>query len=73
MRTLIDGYNLMYALGLLGKRHGPDGFRKVRTRFLNDLAGALGAIAARTRPRWSSTPIIRPVISPASRLIRGSP
>jgi uncharacterized protein len=46
MRTLIDGYNLMYALGLLGKRHGPDGFRKVRTRFLNDLANALGAVAA---------------------------
>jgi uncharacterized protein len=46
MRTLIDGYNLMFALGLLGKRHGPDGFRKVRTRFLNDLAAALGAIAA---------------------------
>jgi uncharacterized protein len=46
MRTLIDGYNLMYALGLPGKRHGPDGFRKVRTRFLNDLAAALGAVAA---------------------------
>jgi predicted RNA-binding protein with PIN domain len=36
----------MFALGLLGKRHGPDGFRKVRTRFLNDLAAALGAVAA---------------------------
>src|SRR3954467_12446391 len=46
MRTLIDGYNLMYALGLLGKRLGPDGFRKVRTRFLNDLAAALGAVEA---------------------------
>ena len=46
MRTLIDGYNLMYALGLLGKRLGPDGFRKVRTRFLNDLAAAMGAVAA---------------------------
>src|SRR5207302_1583757 len=46
MRILIDGYNLMYALGLPGKRHGPDGFRKVRTRFLNDLAAALGAVAA---------------------------
>jgi len=46
MRLLIDGYNVMYALGLLGKRLGPDGFRKVRTRFLNDLADALGAVEA---------------------------
>jgi predicted RNA-binding protein with PIN domain len=46
MRLLIDGYNLMYAAGLLGKRLGPDGFRKVRTRFLNDLAHALGALEA---------------------------
>ncbi len=46
MRTLIDGYNLMYALGLLGQRFGPDGFRKVRHRFLNDLAAALGPIEA---------------------------
>ena len=44
--ALIDGYNVMYALGLLGKRLGPDGFRKVRTRFLNDLADALGAVEA---------------------------
>jgi predicted RNA-binding protein with PIN domain len=46
MRLLIDGYNLMFAAGLLGKRLGPDGFRKVRTRFLNDLADALGAVEA---------------------------
>ena len=46
MRLLIDGYNVMYALGLLGRRLGPDGFRKVRTRFLNDLADALGAVEA---------------------------
>jgi len=46
MRHLIDGYNLMYALGLPGKRQGPDGFRKLRTRFLNDLAAALGPVAA---------------------------
>ena len=46
MRYLIDGYNLMYAGGLLGKRLGPDGFRKVRTRFLNDLADALGPLDA---------------------------
>src|SRR3954453_12032751 len=46
MRTLIDGYNLMYAMGHMEKRFGPDGFRKARTRFLNDLASALGAVEA---------------------------
>lgn len=46
MRLLIDGYNLMFAVGLLGKRLGPDGFRKVRQRFLNDLAEALEAVEA---------------------------
>jgi predicted RNA-binding protein with PIN domain len=46
MRYLIDGYNLMYAGGLLGKRFGPDGFRKVRARFLNELADTLGPVDA---------------------------
>src|SRR4051794_21250745 len=46
MRTLIDGYNLMFAIGLLGKRLGLDGLRKVRHRFLNDLADALGPVDA---------------------------
>jgi predicted RNA-binding protein with PIN domain len=46
MRILIDGYNLMYALGLLGRKFGPDGFRKVRLRFLNDLAAALDPVEA---------------------------
>lgn len=46
MRYLIDGYNLMYAGGLLGKRFGPKGFRTVRTRFLNDLVDALGPLDA---------------------------
>ncbi len=44
MRTLIDGYNVMFAAGLLGKRFGPDGFRLIRTRFLNDLASKLGPV-----------------------------
>jgi predicted RNA-binding protein with PIN domain len=47
MHTLIDGYNLMFTLGLLEKRFGPDGFRKARMKFLSDLAGALGADRAR--------------------------
>jgi predicted RNA-binding protein with PIN domain len=48
MRLLIDGYNVMYAGGLIGgeKRLGPDGLRKVRHRFLNDLADALGPLEA---------------------------
>jgi uncharacterized protein len=41
MRLLIDGYNLMHEIGLMGRRFGPDGLRKVRHRFLNDLAAAL--------------------------------
>ena len=46
MRTLIDGYNLMYAAGLLGRPLGPEGFRKVRRRFLNDLAASLDRVEA---------------------------
>jgi uncharacterized protein len=46
MRILIDGYNLMFEGGLLGKRLGPDGLRKTRQRFLNKLADALGPIDA---------------------------
>ncbi len=46
MRILIDGYNLMYAVGLLGRKLGPGGFRKVRQRFLNDLAAALDPVEA---------------------------
>ena len=46
MRTLIDGYNLMYAGGLLGRKFGPDGFRQARHRFLNDLATTLDTTEA---------------------------
>jgi predicted RNA-binding protein with PIN domain len=46
MRTLIDGYNLMFAAGLMGQRFGPDRFRKVRHRFLNDLAATLDPVDA---------------------------
>jgi len=46
MRTLIDGYNLMFAIGLMERKFGPDGFRKVRQRFLNDLAAALDPVEA---------------------------
>lgn len=46
MRFLIDGYNLMHAGGLLSKRQGSAAFRRVRNRFLNDLADGLGALDA---------------------------
>ena len=46
MRTLIDGYNVMFAAGLMGRKFGPDGFRKVRQRFLNDLAATLDPVDA---------------------------
>jgi len=47
MRLLIDGYNLMHAVVLSpGRRLGPDGLRKLRHRFLNDLAGLLEPLEA---------------------------
>lgn len=46
MRTLIDGYNLMFAAGLMARQFGPTGFRKVRQRFLNDLAATIGPVEA---------------------------
>jgi predicted RNA-binding protein with PIN domain len=46
MNLLIDGYNLMHAVVQPGSASGPDGLRKVRTRFLNDLADRLGPEAA---------------------------
>jgi predicted RNA-binding protein with PIN domain len=42
VRYVIDGYNLMHALGLMLPRFGPDGLRRARTRFLDELARALG-------------------------------
>jgi predicted RNA-binding protein with PIN domain len=47
MRTLIDGYNLMHARGLMTGRFGPDGLRKARHRFLVDLAAALDPVEAK--------------------------
>jgi uncharacterized protein len=46
MRYLVDGYNLMYAGGLLGKRLGAEAFRRARKRFLNNLADTLGPLGA---------------------------
>jgi predicted RNA-binding protein with PIN domain len=39
---LIDGYNLLYAMGLLQKRMGPDGLEKARQNLLGVLHGAFG-------------------------------
>ena len=46
MRTLIDGYNVMFAAGLMGRKFDPAGFRKARQRFLNDLASTLDPVEA---------------------------
>lgn len=46
MWTLIDGYNLMHAAGLMNGGLTPERFRKVRLRFLNMLAGKLSATDA---------------------------
>jgi predicted RNA-binding protein with PIN domain len=42
MRFLIDGYNLMHAAGRILRRFGPDGMRRARLRFLDELAILLG-------------------------------
>jgi predicted RNA-binding protein with PIN domain len=43
MRWLIDGYNVMHAGGRVGPQLGREGFDRARRRFLDELAGALGA------------------------------
>ena len=39
---LIDGYNLLHAMGVLSGRVGPNGLEKARARLLGLLAGAFG-------------------------------
>lgn len=48
MRWLIDGYNLMHAVGLMNQARDltPDRFRKLRAKFLERLVGGLGPIEA---------------------------
>lgn len=41
MTLLIDGYNLLYASGLLPNRIGPTSFQRARNALLDTLAGAL--------------------------------
>ena len=45
MAYLIDGYNLLHAMGVLRARVGPHGLEKARQRLLGLLQGALGAEA----------------------------
>ncbi len=45
MRYLIDGYNLLHAMGLLVGKVGPHGLEKARVNLLGRLAGAFGAEA----------------------------
>lgn len=65
MALLIDGYNLLHAAGLLGRRLGPGGLERARGALLSFLASSLtpeeaartvvvfdaGASAPRDRPR----------------------
>src|SRR2546429_8677326 len=46
MAYLIDGYNLLHAMGVLRGRVGPRGLEKARQRLLGLLQGALGAEAS---------------------------
>jgi uncharacterized protein len=46
MAYLIDGYNLLHAMGVLRGRVGPQGLEKARQRLLGLLLGALGAEAS---------------------------
>lgn len=48
MRLLIDGYNLLHAVVDMPARLGPGRLRKLRHRFLNDLAYRLGPLEAAT-------------------------
>lgn len=45
MPYLIDGYNLLHAMGALGGRVGPTGLEKARRRLLGLLVGVYGAEA----------------------------
>jgi hypothetical protein len=46
MRYVIDGYNLLHAMGLLGGKVGPHGLEKARLALLGHLSGRLGPAAA---------------------------
>jgi predicted RNA-binding protein with PIN domain len=45
-RFIIDGYNLLYAMGLLGDRTGPHGLEKARSALLGLLHGSLSGDTA---------------------------
>jgi uncharacterized protein len=47
MDTLIDGYNLLYATGILGRNIGPGTLARARFGLLNFLAASLGEVARR--------------------------
>src|ERR1700731_2755179 len=43
---VVDGYNLLHAIGILGDRVGPGGLEKARARLLGLLAAAFGPESA---------------------------
>lgn len=46
MFYLIDGYNLLHAIGIVRRRMGPDGLEKARQNLLGTLHGAFGTESA---------------------------
>src|SRR5262249_38597892 len=62
MLYLIDGYNLLYAMGVVRKRMGPDGLEKARRNLLGVLRGSFG----------DESPNV-PVALDAARPRRGAP
>lgn len=47
MALLIDGYNLLYASGFLGRRRGPGGLARARSALLNFLSATLSPAQVR--------------------------
>ncbi len=66
---LIDGYNLLHVMGVLGGRLGPAGLERARQRLLGLLAGGFGDEAGAVTVVFDSTTPPRGV--PAEQVYRG--
>jgi uncharacterized protein len=67
MRYLIDGYNLMYALGLVRRNGGRAGWERARKQMLDWLAEQLGKAASDTRVIFDAQNTVGGVIEEAYR------
>lgn len=66
MRLLIDGYNVMFAAGLMQPKFGPNGLRHARTRFLERLATLVDSASLR------QTTVVFDAVKSAERLDRAT-